>query len=83
MEGLGSGAGTEGAPAAVVEAAQAAYVQAIGAGMIVGAAAVLLAAVVAWKLIARRRPAVPSGRTAPEHAVEAEAALAAPAAGGR
>jgi hypothetical protein len=78
VEGLGSGEAAQGAPEAVVAAAQAAYVHAIGDGMRIGAVAVLLAAIAAWRLIGATPPAAPQ-RTVPEHAAEGEAALAAPA----
>ncbi len=79
VEGLGSGEAAQGAPDAVVAAAQAAYVHAIGDGMRIGAVAVLLAAVAAWRLIGAATPPAAPPRTMPEHAAEGEAALAAPA----
>jgi hypothetical protein len=54
-------------------------VHAIGDGMRIGAVAVLLAAVAAWRLIGPATPPAAPPRTMPEHAAEGEAALAAPA----
>jgi EmrB/QacA subfamily drug resistance transporter len=74
VDGLGSGAGLQGASPETVSAAHNAFVDALGAGMLVSAAGLALAAVVAWFLIApgRVQPAAP-----PVAAPEAEAELAA------
>ena len=69
VDGLGSGAGLEHAPAAVQSASGSAFVDALGTGLTISAATALLAAVAAWLLI-------DSGRAAqPEHvpALEGEA----------
>jgi hypothetical protein len=57
VEGLGSNAGLAGAPHEVVDAAHAAFVDALSTGMEIAAAAALVAAVVAWRLIGARSPA--------------------------
>ena len=72
VDGLGSGAGLEGAPPQVVGAAHSAFVDALGTGMTISAAAIAVAAVAAWFLIAPGRPA-PAAARAP---AEAEADLA-------
>jgi EmrB/QacA subfamily drug resistance transporter len=59
-EGLGSGAGLEGAAPQVVEAARAAFVDALAAGLTVSAIAVAAGALLAWLLIAPRRPSGPA-----------------------
>jgi EmrB/QacA subfamily drug resistance transporter len=71
VDGLGSGAGVQGAPAHVVSATQSAFVDALGTGLTISAIAVAVAAVAAWFLIAPGRPAA-----APEPTAEAEAELA-------
>src|SRR5215213_9821928 len=55
-EGLGSGAGLHGAHPRVVDAAQAAFVDALGTGLTISAIAVAAGAVLAWVLIAPGRP---------------------------
>jgi EmrB/QacA subfamily drug resistance transporter len=57
VDGLGSGAGLERAPERVVDAAHAAFVDALGTGLAISAAAVAVAAVLAWLLIEPRRAA--------------------------
>jgi EmrB/QacA subfamily drug resistance transporter len=57
VEGLGSNAGLAGAPPEVVAAAHTAFVDALSTGMEIAAAAVLVAAVAAWRLIGARIPA--------------------------
>jgi EmrB/QacA subfamily drug resistance transporter len=57
VDGLGSGAGLSSAPAPVKSAATNAFVDALGTGLSVAAAATLVAAGVAWWLIAPGRPA--------------------------
>ena len=57
--GLGSGAGLGDAPAQVVDAARAAFVDALGTGLTVSAIAVAVGAVLAWLLIAPGRPSAP------------------------
>jgi EmrB/QacA subfamily drug resistance transporter len=59
-EGLGSGAGLDGAPQQVVDAAQAAFVDALGTGLTISAIAVAAGAVLAWLLIAPGRPSGPA-----------------------
>jgi EmrB/QacA subfamily drug resistance transporter len=59
VDGLGSGAGMEHAPAAVQSAAGSAFVDALGTGLTISAATALVAAVVAWLLIDSGRPAQP------------------------
>ena len=63
-EGLGSGAGLENAPAHVQEAAGHAFVDALGAGLTVSAAAALAGAVLAWALIRNHRPPTPQAQEA-------------------
>ena len=58
-EGLGSGAGLQGAPPRVVEASQAAFVDALGTGLTISAIAVAAGAVLAWLLIAPGPPERP------------------------
>ena len=74
-EGLGSGAGLENAPAHVQEAAGHAFVDALGAGLTVSAAAALAGAVLAWALIRNHRPPTPQ----PQEAAEVAGAVQAPA----
>jgi EmrB/QacA subfamily drug resistance transporter len=57
VDGLGSGAGLQGAPPQVVAAAQSAFVDALGTGLTFSAAAVAVGAGLAWLLIAPGRPA--------------------------
>jgi EmrB/QacA subfamily drug resistance transporter len=59
-EGLGSSAGLQDAPQRVVDASQAAFVDALGAGLTISAIAVALGAFLAWLLIAPGRPAGPA-----------------------
>jgi EmrB/QacA subfamily drug resistance transporter len=73
VEGLGSGAGLENAPAQVQAAAGHAFVDALGTGLQVSAAAALVGALLAWALIRDDRP------SAPQPAGDVEAAVAAPA----
>jgi MFS family permease len=69
---LGSGGGLGGhhAPAQVVSVVRGAFVSALGTGLTISAAATLLGAAVAWKLIAPRlkEPAAPPEPAAPEPA---------------
>ena len=66
VEGLGSAAALEGAPARLVDAAHAAFVDALSQGLTVAAAATLVAAVVAWFLIAPKPDAPAPRRPEPE-----------------
>jgi hypothetical protein len=59
VDGLGSGAGLEHAPAAVQSAAGSAFVDALGTGLTISAITALLAAVAAWVLIDSTLPAKP------------------------
>jgi EmrB/QacA subfamily drug resistance transporter len=59
VDGLGSGAGTQGAPAQVVDAAHVAFVDALSTALTLSAAAAALAAVLAWLLLSPGRPAGP------------------------
>jgi hypothetical protein len=59
VDGLGSGAGAQGAPAQVVDAAHVAFVDALGTALTLSAGAAALAAVLAWVLISPGRPAAP------------------------
>jgi EmrB/QacA subfamily drug resistance transporter len=59
-DGLGSGAGLGDASPHVVEAARAAFVDALGTGLTLCAAAVVVGAVLAWLLIAPGRPSGPA-----------------------
>jgi EmrB/QacA subfamily drug resistance transporter len=59
VDGLGSGAGLEHAPAAVQSAAGSAFVDALGTGLTISAFTALVAAVLAWVLIDGGRPAQP------------------------
>jgi MFS family permease len=71
VDGLGSSAALEGAPERVVSAAHAAFVDALSLGLAVAAGATLVAAVVAWFLVAPKE-AVPAPQVAePEREVEA------------
>jgi MFS family permease len=71
VDGLGSGAGLESAPAAVQHAASTAFVDALGTGLMISAITALAAAVVAWLLIDSGRPAQPEVEVVP--VLEAEA----------
>jgi hypothetical protein len=71
VEGLGSAAALEGAPTRVVDAAHAAFVDALSQGLTVAAAATLAAAVVAWFLISPKPAAPAPRRPEPEPAPEA------------
>ena len=59
-EGLGSGGGLHDAPPRVVDAAHAAFVDALGTGLTISAIAVAAGAVLAWLLIAPGRPSGPA-----------------------
>jgi EmrB/QacA subfamily drug resistance transporter len=72
VEGLGSGVGLENAPAQVQQAAGHAFVDALGAGLLVSAIAALVGALMAWALIRNDRPGAP----AEQEVVAAEAAAA-------
>jgi EmrB/QacA subfamily drug resistance transporter len=72
VDGLGSGAGLQGATAQVHSAVNSAFVDALSAGLLVSAAAALVGALLAWALIRDHRPEVPA-----EQEATAEAALAA------
>jgi len=56
VDGLGSGAGLEHAPASVQSAAGNAFVDALSAGLTVSAVAALVGAVLAWALLRNGRP---------------------------
>jgi EmrB/QacA subfamily drug resistance transporter len=71
VDGLGSGAGVQGAAPGVVSATQSAFVDALGTGLTISAIALAVAAVAAWFLISPGRPAA-----APQPPAEAEAELA-------
>jgi EmrB/QacA subfamily drug resistance transporter len=64
VDGLGSGAGLEHAPAAVQSAAGNAFVDALSAGLTVSAVAALAGAVLAWALLRNGRPQVPAEQEA-------------------
>jgi EmrB/QacA subfamily drug resistance transporter len=68
VDGLGSGAGLQGASAHVQAATNQAFVDALSSGLIVSATAALVGALLAWALIRDDRPQVPAE-------VEAEGAL--------
>src|SRR5829696_5662772 len=74
VDGLGSGAGIEGAPSQVVAATQSAFVDALGTGLTISAIAVAAAAVAAWFLISPGRPAAAAPPPPAEPAAEAELA---------
>jgi EmrB/QacA subfamily drug resistance transporter len=74
VEGLGSGAGGQGAPPNVVSATQSAFVDALGTGLTISAIAVAAAAVAAWFLISPGRPAAAAPAPPAEPATEAELA---------
>jgi EmrB/QacA subfamily drug resistance transporter len=71
VEGLGSAAALEGAPARVVDAAHAAFVDALSQGLTVASIATLAAAAVAWFLISPKPDAPAPERREPEPAPEA------------
>jgi EmrB/QacA subfamily drug resistance transporter len=73
-EGLGSGAGLDGAAPQVADATRAAFVDALGTGLTVSAAMVAAGAFLAWLLIAPGRP--PSGPAPAPVTPEAELAPA-------
>jgi EmrB/QacA subfamily drug resistance transporter len=73
VDGLGSGAGLQGATTQVHAAVNSAFVDALSAGLLVSAGAALLGALLSWALIRDHRPEVP----AEQEATAAEAALAA------
>ena len=73
VDGLGSGAGLEGAPREVVRAAESAFVDALGTGLTISAIALAVAAVAAWFLISPGR-AAPAAPPPAEPAAEAELA---------
>ncbi len=73
VDGLGSGAGLQGAPPAVDAAVNSAFVDALSAGLLVSAGAALIGALLSWVLIRDPRPHVP----AEQESTVAEAALAA------
>jgi EmrB/QacA subfamily drug resistance transporter len=64
VDGLGSGAGLEHAPAAVQSAAGNAFVDALSAGLTVSAVAALVGAVLAWALLRNGRPHAPAEQEA-------------------
>jgi len=75
VDALGSGAAIGGhAPAQIVTAANAAFVSALGTGLLVGALVTLTGAVVAWTLIQRRvaTPATVPAQDAPKEAAESD-----------
>jgi EmrB/QacA subfamily drug resistance transporter len=69
-DGLGSGAGLGDAPPQVVEAARAAFVDALGTGLTISAIAVAAGAVLAWLLIAPSRPSPEAIPVVPEREPE-------------
>ncbi|MEZ0293153.1 MAG: MFS transporter [Solirubrobacteraceae bacterium] len=74
VDGLGSGAGLEGAPQRVVDAAHTAFVDALGTGMTISAVALAVASVAAWFLITPGRVQPETPPAAPEAEAEAELA---------
>jgi len=74
VDGLGSGAGIDGAPPQVVAATQTAFVDALGTGLTISAIAVAAAAVAAWFLISPGRPAAAAPSPPAEPVAEAELA---------
>jgi EmrB/QacA subfamily drug resistance transporter len=64
VDGLGTGAGLENAPAQVQSAAGHAFVDALGTGLTVSAAVAFAGAVLAWALIRDKRPSVPAEQEA-------------------
>jgi MFS family permease len=73
VDGLGSGAGLQGATPAIHTAVNSAFVDALSAGLLVSAGAALVGAVLSWALIRDDRPQVP----AEQESTATEAALAA------
>jgi EmrB/QacA subfamily drug resistance transporter len=71
VDGLGSGAGLEGAPRGVVAASNAAFVDALSTGLLIAAGAVAFAALLAWLLIQGGRPVQPQAEPATD-ALEGE-----------
>jgi EmrB/QacA subfamily drug resistance transporter len=59
VDGLGSGAGTQGSSAQVVGAAHVAFVDALSTALTLSAGVAAVAAVLAWLLIGAKRPAAP------------------------
>jgi EmrB/QacA subfamily drug resistance transporter len=64
VDGLGSGAGLENAPAQVHAATTHAFVDALGTGLTVSAGAALVGAALAWMLMRDRRPSAPAEQEA-------------------
>jgi hypothetical protein len=64
VDGLGSGAGLEGATTQVHAAVNSAFVDALSAGLLVSAGAALVGALLSWALIRDHRPAVPAEQEA-------------------
>jgi EmrB/QacA subfamily drug resistance transporter len=79
VEGLGSGASTEGAPPQVVHAANEAFVSALGSAMTLSLIVTLVAAVLGWFLIGRIRPQVRPAEAEADAAMDAAGAAPAPA----
>jgi EmrB/QacA subfamily drug resistance transporter len=73
VDGLGSGAGLQGATPAIHTAVNSAFVDALSAGLLVSAGAALVGALLSWALIRDDRPHAPAEQESPA----AEAALAA------
>jgi EmrB/QacA subfamily drug resistance transporter len=69
-DGLGSGAGLGDAPPQVVEAARAAFVDALGTGLTISAIALAVGALLAWLLIAPSRPSPEAIPVVPEREPE-------------
>lgn len=76
VDGLGSGVGLGGAPAQVKSATTSAFVDALGTGLTISAAATLVAAAVAWWLISGGRPQHEQPIQVAEPEAAPEAALA-------
>jgi EmrB/QacA subfamily drug resistance transporter len=74
VDGLGSGAGVQGASSQVVTATQSAFVNALGTGLTISAIAVATAAVAAWFLISPGRPAADAPPSPAQAEAEAELA---------
>jgi EmrB/QacA subfamily drug resistance transporter len=64
VDGLGSGAGLQGASPHVETAVNSAFVDALSTGLLVSAAAALVGAVLAWALIRDHRPGAPAEQEA-------------------
>jgi EmrB/QacA subfamily drug resistance transporter len=64
VDGLGSGAGLQGASPHVETAVNSAFVDALSTGLLVSAAAALVGALLAWALIRDHRPHVPAEQEA-------------------